>query len=175
MTDQIITIGSPHYFMFLGLLWASRGTDFLSTWLATPSLQLEANPIARKLGWKWGIVVNLAVCSVLACWPLPTIMVITTSLLVAARNFQSAWLMRTLGETQYRSWIAERLAESNRVVFVFCIMAQSLLTAAVGGVLILSSHGGLVPFAVGAGMVTYAVAVTCFSLLSGWRVWRQPG
>lgn len=175
MTDQMVTIGSPQYFMYLGLLLGSRGMDFLSTWLATPSLQLEANPIARKLGWKWGMAVNLVVCVVLACWPLPAIMVITSSLLVAARNFQSAWLMRTLGEARYRSWIVERLAESNRVVFVFCVLAQSLLTAAVGGALMLASRGGLVPLAIGAGMVTYAVAVTFFSLLSGWRVWRQAG
>lgn len=173
--DQMVAIGSPHYFMYLGLLSASRGVDFLSTWLATPSLQLEANPIAKKLGWRWGMVVNLAVCLVLACWPLPAIMVITTSLLVGARNFQSAWLMRTLGETQYRSWIGERLAEANRVVFVFCIIAQSLLTAAVGAVLIFSSHERLVPFGIGGGLVAYAAAVTFFSLLSGWRAWRQAG
>jgi len=115
------------------------------------------------------------VCLVLACWPLPAIMVITTSLLVAARNFQSAWLMRTLGEMQYRSWIVERLGEANRVVFVFCILAQSLLTAAVGGVLVFSSHERLVPFAIGCGMVAYAVAVSFFSLLSGWRAWRKAG
>ena len=28
--------------------------DFLSTWVATPNLVLEGNPIAKKLGWRWG-------------------------------------------------------------------------------------------------------------------------
>ena len=34
--------------------WCARGMDFLSTWVATPNLVLEGNPIAKKLGWKMG-------------------------------------------------------------------------------------------------------------------------
>ncbi len=29
----------------------SRGMDFLSTWIVTPKLQLEANPLMRRLRW----------------------------------------------------------------------------------------------------------------------------
>ena len=29
----------------------ARGLDFLSTWLVTPKLELEANPLMRRLGW----------------------------------------------------------------------------------------------------------------------------
>ena len=84
--------------MLFLLLFVARGMDFLSTWVATPNLVLEGNPIAKKLGWKWGIPLNLALCVGLAFWPLPAIVISTTSVLVAARNFQSAWLMRSLGE-----------------------------------------------------------------------------
>jgi hypothetical protein len=102
--DDPVSFGSREYFLMLALLVFARGMDFLSTWIATPNLVLEGNPLAKKLGWRWGIAVNLAVCLGLAFWPLPAIVICTTSVLVAARNFQSAWLMRSLGEERYRDW-----------------------------------------------------------------------
>jgi hypothetical protein len=173
MSDELVPPGSRLYWFFLALLLVARASDFLSTWLATPSLVLEANPIAKRLGWRWGAVVNLVVCLLLACWPLPAIVLITLSLLVAARNFQSAWLARTLGERKYRTWIVERVAESNRLVFVFCLVAQSLLIGSVGAVLVAFSSQRLVPLAIGTGIIAYAFAVGFFSLLSVRRVWRQ--
>ena len=82
----------------LALLVFARGMDFLSTWIATPNLVLEGNPIAKKLGWRWGLLLNVVLVLALALWPLSAIVISTTSVLVAARNFQSAWLMRSLGE-----------------------------------------------------------------------------
>src|SRR5258705_11172524 len=96
--DDPVPLASRAYFVYLAVLVAGRGADFLSTWIATPNLVLEANPIAKKLGWRWGLVVNGALCGVFALWPLPAVIICTTSVLVASRNFQGAWLMRALGE-----------------------------------------------------------------------------
>ena len=49
--EEFVAFGSSHYFLFLALLAFGRGMDFLSTWIATPNLVLEGNPLARKLGW----------------------------------------------------------------------------------------------------------------------------
>src|SRR2546430_102355 len=54
MMDDRVPVGGRLYFFFLMLLLLSRGADFLSTWIATPNMVLEGNPLARKLGWKWG-------------------------------------------------------------------------------------------------------------------------
>ena len=99
--------------LFAACCWLSRGMDFLSTWVATPNLVLEGNPLARKLGWTWGMAVNLALCFGFAFWPLTAIVISTTSVLVAARNFHSAWLMRSLGEQRYRDWHIERIQETS--------------------------------------------------------------
>jgi hypothetical protein len=72
---------------------------------------LEGNPVARRLGWKFGVPLNLALALGFGLWPLLAISLTTTSLLVAARNLQSAWLMRSMGELDYRCWIADRIAE----------------------------------------------------------------
>ena len=74
MIAEPILFGSDAYLVFLGLLIFARGMDFLSTWVATPNLVLEANPVARKIGWRWGIPLNLALCLAFAMWPLPAIM-----------------------------------------------------------------------------------------------------
>jgi hypothetical protein len=170
--DDAVPFASRDYFLYLALLIFSRGMDFLSTWVATPNLVLEGNPIAKKLGWKWGLVLNVVVCLSLAMWPLSTIVVSTASVLVAARNFQSAWLMRSLGEHVYRDWYVERVQETPASLYLYCLFGQTLLTALVGAAVIFFSGQLLVPLAIGMGMVAYAVAVTSYTLLAIWRLRR---
>lgn len=170
--DDMVSFGSRGYFLMLALLVFSRGMDFLSTWIATPNLVLEGNPLAKKLGWKWGVLLNAAICLALPRWPLPAIVVSTASVLVAARNFQSAWLMRSLGEEIYRRWHAERVRETRVTLYLFCLAGNTLLIAAVGAALIGFSDLRLVPFAIGMGMITYAIAVAFYTLLAIWRIHR---
>jgi hypothetical protein len=170
--DEMVPFGSRGYFLMLALLAFSRGVDFLSTWIATPNLVLEGNPLAKKLGWKWGLAVNAVLCAALAAWPLSAIVVATASVLVAARNFQSAWLMHSLGEEIYRQWHVERVEETRVTLYLFCLAGNTLLTAGVGAALIYFSNQRLVPFAIGMGMVAYAIAVAFYTLLAIWRIHR---
>ena len=170
--EDPLPFGSREYLLMVCLLVFSRGMDFLSTWVATPNLVLEGNPLAKKLGWKWGLFVNVAAVVLLAFWPLSAIVVSTASVLVAARNFQSAWLMRLLGEHAYRDWHVERLQETPISVYLFCLFGQTFLTAAVGIAVICFSGQRLVPVGIGLGMVAYSVAVTFYTLLALWRLRR---
>jgi hypothetical protein len=147
--------------------------DFLSTWVATPNLLLEGNPIAKKLGWKWGLPVNVVICFLFAFWPVPAIVISTTSLLVAARNFQGAWLMRSMGETAYREWHVERLKETRATLFLFCLFAQTSLFAVIGaGIVYFAWNKDVVILAIGLGVIAYAVAVALYSVLGVWRLRR---
>ena len=170
--DDPVSFGSREYFLMLALLVFSRGMDFLSTWIATPNLVLEGNPLAKKLGWRWGLVLNVVMVVALAWWPLSAIVVATASVLVAARNFQSAWLMHSLGEDAYREWHVQRIRETRVTLYLFCLAGNTLLTAGVGAALIYFSRMRLVPFAVGMGMVAYAIAVAFYTLLAVWRIHR---
>jgi hypothetical protein len=178
--EETVPFASKWYFLMCALLVFSRGMDFLSTWVATPNLVLEGNPIAKKLGWTWGLVVNAAVVLLLSLWPVAAIVVSTASVMVAARNFQSAWLMRTLGEHSYRDWHVERVQETRISVYLFCLFGNTLLTAGVGLAIILFSRTetgelSLVPVAIGMGIVSYAVAVVFYTLLAIWRLRRAMG
>ena len=173
MIEDLVPFGSRSYALLGLLLLVSRGMDFLSTWVATPNMLLEGNPIAKKLGWKWGIPVNISMCFIFAFWPLPAIVISTTSVLVAARNFQSAWLMRSLGEQLYRDWHIERIQETSVTLFLSCLFAQTSLIAGLGGAVIFFSQQHLVPMGIGLGIIAYAIAVTFFTLLSIWRLRRS--
>jgi hypothetical protein len=171
--EEFVQFASRSYALLFLLLLVSRGMDFLSTWVATPNMVLEGNPIAKKLGWRWGIPLNVVLCFGFAFWPLPAIVISTTSVLVAARNFQSAWLMRSLGEQLYRDWHVERVQETSITLYLFCLFAQTALTAGVGGAVIYFSDLRLVPLAIGLGIVSYAVAVAFYTLLGIWRLRRS--
>lgn len=171
--EEGVPFWSREYKIFFVLLLFARSSDLLSTRIATPNLVLEANPIARALRWKWGMVVNFLFCLGFALWPLTAIIISTTSVLVAARNFQLAWLMRTSGEHNYRAWFSERLSETPPSLFLFCLFAQTSLTASVGVALILFSQWNqLITAGIGIGIVGYAIAVLFFTLLSLWRARR---
>ncbi len=174
MSDEFIRFGTRTYGALFVLLLVSRGLDFLSTWIATPNMVLEGNPIARKLGWTWGMVVNLGLCFGFAFWPLPAIVISTTSVLVAARNFQSAWLMRSLGEHRYREWHIERIQETSITLYLCCLLGQTGLTAGVGvGVIYFTNwERDPVLLAIGLGIVAYALAVAFYTLLGAWRLHR---
>lgn len=175
--EDPIPFASREYFVYLAILVFARAADFLSTWVATPRLVLEGNPIAKWLGWKWGAVVNVVLVAALALWPLSAIVVSTASVLVAARNFQSAWLMRSMGEEHYREWYSQRMSETRITLYLFCLAGNTLLTAGVGLALIMFSTTReyllIVPMGIGMGIIAYAAAVILYTLLSVWRSRRR--
>ena len=175
MEDAVPMI-SRAYFALLALLIFARAMDFLSTWVATPNLVLEGNPLAKWLGWKWGVLLNVTLVVFLAQWPLSAIVLATASVLVAARNFQSAWLMRSLGEEIYREWHVDRIQETPIVLYLFCLAGNTLLPGGVGAVLMYFGGEQLIPVAIGMGVIAYAAAVAFYTLLSVWRLrrgWRK--
>src|ERR1035438_7582464 len=170
--EELVPFASRLYGLMFLLLIVARGMDFLSTWVATPNLVLEGNPIAKKLGWKWGIPINLALCVGLAFWPLPAIVISTTSVLVAARNFQSAWLMRSLGEQLYRDWHVKRIQETSVTLYLSCLFAQTALACAVWAAVIYFSDRQIALLAIGLRIVASALAVAFYPLLGVWRLRR---
>lgn len=171
--EDFVPFASKTYALVFLLLLLARGMDFLSTWVATPNMVLEGNPLAKKLGWRWGIPLNVGMCFLFAFWPLPAIVISTTSVLVAARNFQSAWLMRSLGEHLYREWHVERIQQTSMSLYLFCLLGQTALTAGVGAAVIwFTWDREPVVLAIGLGIIAYAVAIAFYTLLGIVRLRR---
>jgi hypothetical protein len=169
--QEFVAFGSRDYSLMVLLLAFARSMDFLSTWVATPNLVLEGNPIAKKLGWRWGALLNVAICFGMAFWPATAIAVGTMSVLVASRNFQQAWLMRSMGEEHYRDWHVARIQETRITLYLFCLAGNTLLTAVVGAGVIYFGRT-IVALSIGMGICGYAAAVAFYTLLAVWRLRR---
>jgi hypothetical protein len=117
------------------LLLIARLGDIGTTWLATPTLKLEANPIVRRLRWRY------AALTVLAClipyWSVPLgVAVLVASLLVSASNSSRIWFIRAMGEDRYAQLVAD-IAQNVRpwaaIGFIllapmfFCLLGFTLL------------------------------------------------
>lgn len=172
MENEMFEFGSEAYWLMLLVLVCARGCDFFSTWLATPNLRLEANPIAAWLGWRRGILVNLVLCVVLSMFVVPAVMLATTSFLVAARNLENAWLMRTMGEDDYQMWMGGQLKRTPNSLVLGCFWGNGLLVFLVGLGVVLSS-GNVIGLSIGFGIVGYSFAVVLFTTLSIWRSRRR--
>jgi hypothetical protein len=168
--EVMVPFASVTWFVHVALLFFGRGMDFISTWVATPYLVLEGNPIVKKLGWKWAIALNLSVSVLCAFYQFLAVAITTMSLLVAARNFQAAWLMRLLGEEGYRDWHVARVQETPTGIYLLCLLGQTVLVAVIGGALVKLNGPDTITFAIGCGILIYVVAVAVFTLLAFWRI-----
>ena len=133
------------------VLLLARVADLVSTYLASPRLLLEANPLVRRLGWPYAIATTLL--SLVAFVHVGFAFSLTVaSLYVAGANFGRAWLARTLGEEAYRELLIDA-AGRRGVTGAWCLEAS--------GAACLASIGGL--FWLTAGPA------------GGWAVWGALG
>lgn len=118
-----------HLVAFLLLL--ARIGDIGSTYLATPTLKLEANPVARRLRWPFAALTLFA--AFIPYWWLPGgIIMLVGSLLVCSRNFSKLWLMRTMGEVEYYEFMVRMSGKAKPVPTLLFMFASSLCIAAIG-------------------------------------------
>jgi len=68
-------------------LLLARSMDLITTYMVTPDLRLEVNPLVRWLGWRWWIVVNVLVCLWVSSSRPVACIIIIGSVLVAGWNY----------------------------------------------------------------------------------------
>lgn len=75
------------YLLLVIFLGAARAADLLSTFLATPDLRREFNPLIRALGWRLTLCLNaFAIVYLPACFPRVAVAIAVLSLLACAWN-----------------------------------------------------------------------------------------
>jgi hypothetical protein len=84
------------HYLFVFILLGRIG-DIGSTYLATPQLRLETNPIIRKLKWPFAIVTLLI--SFIAYYHAGlAVMILISTYFVCSANISKLWAIRTVGE-----------------------------------------------------------------------------
>src|SRR5579864_6389300 len=89
----------------------SRLGDIGTTYLVSPTLRVEANPIARRLGWRY-----IFATALIALIPYRSIhggvLVLTASFLIATSNASEAMLARFMGEENYAALNREAIRKT---------------------------------------------------------------
>jgi len=156
-----------------GLLLISRIGDVATTYLITPNLILEANPIMRRLGWRFGLL-TLGACF-LPYFNVPiSVAALVAFLLVSASNARSVWFVRTIGEKAYAELILATMRKGKLSHALASVAASTFFLALVGGTIMFfyPSPDGDWGFWIGFGVLIYASAVCLHGTLSTIRFFR---
>ena len=132
----------PFTLFLVATIFVSRALDFLSTWIVTPKLELEANPLMRRMRWGRMALLNLPLLALPLFHHGLAIAMSVTSLLVAGTNLCNGALARGMGEKRQ---LESQLAALHRI--------------GLGGALLMNSAGSLVICGGGAFMAFLAPAV----------------
>lgn len=151
----------------------SRGLDFFSTWVVTPGLTLEANPLMRR--WRWARMgaANLLLLGLPFLHHGLAMTFIVTSLLVAGTNLTAGALSRGLGERE--QWEQQRRAV-RRMGLAGALALNSLGSLTVcagGGVLLLAVRpAGSLAWWGALGVVMFGATGLVHLNLAIWRLHR---
>jgi hypothetical protein len=156
------------------LLLISRIGDVGTTYLATPTMVLEANPIARKLGWRFAVL-SLGLC-ILPYFSLDVAAAVAVPfMLVSASNAAKVWVMRAMGEQDYLKLHLE-LARKSKRSHALLGVAASCSFVILAGVTILAFYpepAAGTAFWIGFGVVLYGTAMWLYGSLWFRRLYRQ--
>jgi len=121
------------HFLFVVLL-ISRIGDILTTYIATPTLKLEANPIVRKLRWPFALLTLLIAFVAYASTNVAATLAIV-SLLVCASNASWMWIMRVMGEQEFYQLYLTLCRRASVTFSLLCCWLPSFFFFLVGVIL----------------------------------------
>ena len=155
------------------LIFFARLGDIGSTYLATPNLKMEANPLMRLGGWR------LALVTVLACLiPFYDVglgmTMLVLSLMVTGSNLSKGWMMRTLGEAEYQDVMRSAARRSSLPVALGFILGSAAFVGLAGVVLMAVSGGSaMLAYWAASGVALYALAMGVYGTISAVRLFRS--
>ena len=156
------------------LILSSRLGDIGSTYLVTPNLTLEANPVAKRLGWRFAFL-TLLLCFVPYYNTSLAIIVLVPSLLVSSSNIAKIWVVRSIGEQEYSDLLL-RLAQKGKLFHaISCVLASQFFMFLFGVMLWLLSPDPLSDWGYwfGFGVMLYSVVIAFYGSLFFIRLFKK--
>lgn len=155
------------------LILIARLGDIGSTYLATPTLAMEANPLMRFGGWRLAALTVLA-CLIPYCSAPLGLTMLVLSLLVTGSNLSKGWLMRSLGEEGYQSMLRSAVTRSSLPVALAFVFG-SAASIGLAGLIMMFVSGGADTWGYWAatGVTVYALAVAIYGSLAAFRLFRN--
>jgi hypothetical protein len=145
--------------IFCLLLLIGRLGDIVSTYIITPKLKLEANPIIRKFKFPFAFA-TILICVVPYWNPGFGLALIVASFLISFLNISKMWFLKTLGEDRALKLYIYVAQNSNLRLPIFLSIIACSFMAAIGLIcLLFYPHSNDWGFYFGIGFVGFAVAI----------------
>jgi len=133
--QQGIDWGSLRH-VLCGLILLGRLGDIISTWMITPRLDLEANPLVRRLGWRFAVLTVLICLVPYVVHPLLAVILVPPFLMISGSNISKIWVVRALGEKQVLQHSIETARNSTFPRATTCAMLSGAFFILTGLVLV---------------------------------------
>ena len=171
--DDFLSRGQNFEHLLALLILLGRGGDIGSTYLASPTLRLETNPVIRRFRWPLAIL-SLALCLLPYYNTALAVMVLAPSLLVSGSNLSRGWVAHAVGEEELLAFLraaARRISLGKALGFAG---GGGAFVALAGGVLLLLSGGEREwAFWFASGVIVYGVAIGVYGSLFLLRLRRE--
>ena len=110
--------------MFIALI--GRALDMVSTRYITKELKLETNRIARRIGWKGMILMQIPIIVLGSLDFYFSFFILWWSIFLFANNIEGSWYIKQAGEDEYQKEIKSRLETSKTWKIVFSELSSFL-------------------------------------------------
>jgi hypothetical protein len=155
----------PFYHILFAFAFVSRASDLLTTWLVSPTLKLEANPVARRFRWPFGFLTLFA--ALLAYWfPEMCVALTTTSFLVAGSNAMKIPMARSMGEEAYYKMTLESVAKGSFWPGLLSRLAPAPFYVFLAGLIFFTNASNTWAYWIGFGVVCYALVLVLWGTTS---------
>ncbi|MFX1502152.1 MAG: hypothetical protein ACFFDH_14405 [Promethearchaeota archaeon] len=109
-----------------------RILDMVSTRYITKELKLETNKIARRIGWKGMMLLQIPIIVLGSLDFYISFFILWWSIFLFANNIEGSWYIKEAGEEQYQKEIKLRLEKSKNWKIVFSELASLFKYTLVG-------------------------------------------
>lgn len=162
-----------------GLILLGRIGDIISTWLITPKLELEANPVLRRLGWRFAVLTLLLCLVPYVVNPLIAVILVPPFLMISGSNIGKIWVVRALGEKKVLEQSVEAARNSTFGKAAACALLSGAFFILTGVVLVCFSRletdrtvVGLIAEYFGYGIATFGLAISLHGTFHLRRLFR---
>ncbi|MFX1257151.1 MAG: hypothetical protein ACFFAN_04800 [Promethearchaeota archaeon] len=124
------------YFINAFIVIIGRSLDILSTRYVTKELKLETNKLAKRLGWKGMILVQIPLIILGALDFYFAFFIFLWSLFLFANNIEGSWYVKEIGETAYQEELKARVRKSKLWKIVLG-ESSYIITFTLAGILII--------------------------------------
>ena len=168
---KIFILNNLDHFLFV-LLFISRLGDIVSTYLATPNLVLETNPIIRKLRWPYAVF-TIFVCFIPYYDTGVALILLAPSLLVSSSNFSRLWFITTLGEKEYKKLLLAVRRKGNYDNACYCMGMSGIFMFLLGFLLLMVSPKDSWPLYIGFGIEIYSLVILLYGFLYNRKLFQE--